>query len=121
MWYVALFLSLWLAGCSHPLRTGNEKDELNALLSEKIALGKTTKGEIIKSLGNPTSMGAADSGNEQWTYSFVEGSPRANFVPVAGPLAGVQMSSKKIVILFDKSAIVTDWTVSEGVGAELKR
>jgi hypothetical protein len=120
MWYVTLFLSLWLAGCSNALRIDNAKDETNALLTEKITLGKTTKGEIIRSLGNPTSIGGADSGNEQWTYSFVEGSPRANFVPVAGPLAGVQMNNKKIVVLFDKSAIVADFTVSEVAGTELR-
>ncbi len=103
-----------LAGCA---TVGNEKlsEHTKSSISEKIKEGKTTKNDVTAALGQPTSVGFTDAGNEVWTYKHSRGTPQAhNFIPIVGLISsGADVKTKELVIMFNKDEVVTKYTMRE--------
>ena len=105
---VSLVLSLGLVGCG--MRAGNEnlsKMNLNTI-KQKIVVGKTTKKEIRRLLGNPQGQGIDPHIGEYWMYSFMQSKIKASsYIPIVGIFAGgTKTKMTTLYIYFNKNGVV---------------
>jgi hypothetical protein len=106
-------LSLVAAGCAS---VGNERiaDATQESVSAQLVKGKTTQEDVRRFYGDPIKTSFTDSGNESWEYEFARMEPKpTNFIPYVNLIhSGAEGDKKSIVILFNKSKIVQQYTVS---------
>lgn len=110
VFFISTFL---IAGCS---TSGNQrlKNETSQSLQSKIIKNKTTKSEIITTLGEPETKTTLDSGNEEWTYSMDNNQFDATtFIPVVGLLTGGSQTQAKTLEIEFKGETVSKWSFSE--------
>lgn len=110
VFFISAFL---ISGCS---TSGNQhlKNETAQSLQSKIIKNKTTKSEIITTLGEPETKTTLDSGNEEWTYSMDNNQFDATtFIPVVGLLTGGSQTQAKTLEIEFKGETVSKWTFSE--------
>jgi outer membrane protein assembly factor BamE (lipoprotein component of BamABCDE complex) len=110
---VVIAVTLSLAACAS---AGNQvlKTADADVVSRSITDGKSTKADVQASFGDPNDTSFTDGGNEIWKYTYAYATPTAvSFVPVVGIFAGgADVDKKTLVILFDKSGVVTKHTMS---------
>jgi outer membrane protein assembly factor BamE (lipoprotein component of BamABCDE complex) len=103
-----------LAGCA---TAGNErmKDQSQASIQEQIVEGKSTKSQVQNVLGSATSVSFTDGGSEVWTFKWSRATPQArNFIPVVSAFSrGIDVKTKELVVMFDKSGVVQRYTMRE--------
>lgn len=108
-----LSVSLMAAGCAS---VGNERiaDATQESVAAQLVKGKTTQAEVRKFYGDPIKTSFTDSGNESWEYEFARMEPKpTNFIPYVNLIhSGAEGDKKSIVILFNKSKVVQQYTVS---------
>src|SRR5262252_2191449 len=106
-------LSAFLAGCSS---SGNERiaDASQQSVSEQLVKGRTTQAQVRELYGDPMKTSFTDSGNEIWEYEFSRlRSKPTNFVPYVNVIySGAEGDKKSLVVFFDKSKIVQQYTIS---------
>jgi len=110
---VAALLSALLSGCAS---AGNESiaDATPESVSAQLVKGKSTQEQVRGLYGDPTKTSFTDSGNEIWEYDFsrMHAKP-TNFIPYVNLVAnGAEGDKKSLVIFFDKSKVVRQYTVS---------
>lgn len=115
--FLVCAIALTVAGCAS---IGNEnlRNESQASIEQKITKGKTTKAEVSAALGSPDETSFTDSGNEIWKYRHVVSTIKASsLIPVVSLFAaGSDQDKKEVVVLFDKTGIVTNYTFSATKG-----
>lgn len=108
-----------LGGCAS---TGNRvlKSETEKTVSTKLQQGKSTKTQVKKLYGDPTTTSFTDAGNEVWKYTFEDVTGDAvNYIPVVNWFGSSFSGSKKeLTILFDKDDIVQRFSM---VDSDVKR
>jgi len=109
-----LFCTLFiLAGCAS---TGNKvlKEESASTVAAKIEKGKSTKEEVRTLYGDPMHTSFTDSGKEIWKYEFIKTHAKAsNFIPIVSLFAsGAEGNKKELVIIFDESGVVKNFSMS---------
>lgn len=96
---------LFLSGCIDKTNKNlikNNDQQLEAMVVE----GKTTKEEVEKMFGKPTTIGSDIQGREQWVYSHTETSMNPmNYVPVTKLLIGQDGKVRTLVIIFEKNIV----------------
>lgn len=115
-WRVCLVAGLslvLLGGCAS---VGNESiaDASQESVSAQLVKGKTTQEQVRGLYGDPAKISFTDSGNEIWEYDFsrVHSKPQ-NFIPYVNLISsGAEGDKKSLVIFFDKSKIVRQYTIS---------
>jgi hypothetical protein len=115
-WHVGLVAGLacaLLAGCAS---VGNESiaDATSESVSAQLIKGRTTQQDVRAVYGDPSKTSFTDSGNEIWEYNFSRmHSKPTNFVPYVNMIhSGAEGDKKSLVIFFDKTKIVRQYTVS---------
>lgn len=121
---------LLLTGCStmseNPIINGSfinkigasqvEKESVDTV-SSKVVKGKTTKSEISKIFGKPTSRSIDSSELEAWTYSDMNFTTNlAGYIPIptiSNIFGHTKAQSKSLIILFNKNDIVENYNFSE--------
>lgn len=102
-----------LSGCSS---VGNERiaDATSESVSAQLVKGRTTQEHVRELYGDPAKTSFTDSGNEIWEYEFSRlHSKPINFVPYVNLIySGAEGDKKSLVIFFDKSKIVREYTIS---------
>jgi hypothetical protein len=110
---VAGLSSALLSGCAS---VGNESiaDATPESVSAQLIKGKTTQEHVRGVYGDPTKTSFTDSANEIWEYDFSRmHSKPTNFIPYVNLIhSGAEGDKKSLVIFFDKSKIVRQYTVS---------
>jgi hypothetical protein len=112
--FAAAGLSLvLLIGCAS---VGNERiaDATPETVATQLAKGKSTQQQVRELYGDPVKTSFTDSGNEIWEYDFTRMQPKpTNFVPYVNLVAsGAEGDKKSLVIFFDKTKIVRQYTIS---------
>lgn len=110
VFFISSFL---ISGCS---TSGNQhlKKETSQSLQSKIIKNKTTKSEIITTLGEPETRTTLDSGNEEWIYSMDNNQfDTTTFIPVIGLLTGGSQRQAKTLEIEFKGETVSKWSFSE--------
>ncbi|ECA5251280.1 hypothetical protein ELS07_22515 [Salmonella enterica subsp. enterica serovar Lomalinda] len=110
LFFISAFL---ISGCS---TSGNQrlKNETSQSLQSKIIKNKTTKSEIMASLGEPDTRTTLDDGNEEWMYTMDNNQFDATtFIPVIGLLTGGSETQAKTLEIEFKGETVSKWTFSE--------
>ena len=110
---VAALLSALLGGCAS---SGNERiaDASQQTVSEQVVKGKTSQAQVRQLYGDPMKTSFTDSGNEIWEYDFsrMHAKP-TNFIPYVSLIhSGAEGDKKSLVIFFDKSKVVRQYTIS---------
>jgi hypothetical protein len=110
---VAGLSSALLCGCASG---GNESiaDATPESVSTQLIKGRTTQDNVRAIYGDPVKTSFTDSGNEIWEYDFsrVHSKP-TNFIPYVNLIhSGAEGDKKSLVIFFDKSKVVRQYTVS---------
>jgi outer membrane protein assembly factor BamE (lipoprotein component of BamABCDE complex) len=102
-----------LAGCAS---SGNESiaDASAQTVSEQLVKGRTTQAQVRELYGDPLKTSFTDSGNESWEYEFSRmRSKPINFVPYVNVIySGAEGDKKSLVIFFNKSKVVQQYTIS---------
>ena len=102
-----------LGGCAS---VGNESiaDATPESVSEQLIKGRTTQDHVRGLYGDPAKTSFTDSGNEIWEYDFsrMHAKP-TNFIPYVSLIhSGAEGDKKSLVIFFDKSKVVRQYTIS---------
>ncbi|MFB6348155.1 hypothetical protein ACFBZI_01630 [Moraxella sp. ZJ142] len=108
-----IFAALLVTGC---VSTGNTvmKEQTQQSVESVIVKGVTSKQDIINKFGSADGVSFTDSGNEVWTYRHSRSTPMArNFIPYNFFSLGENIQTKELVILFDKSGVVSNYTFRE--------
>jgi hypothetical protein len=109
---VAGLISALLSGCAS---VGNESiaDATPESVSAQLIKGKSTQEHVRGLYGDPTKTSFTDSGNEIWEYDFTRMHAKpTNFIPYVNLVAsGAEGDKKSLVIFFDKSKVVRQYTV----------
>ena len=109
----ATLLSAFLGGCAS---AGNERiaDASPQSVSGELVKGKTNQAQVRQLYGDPMKTSFTDSGNEIWEYEFSRlHSKLTNFIPYVNVIhSGAEGDKKSLVIFFDKSKIVQQYTIS---------
>ena len=115
-WRICLVAGLsfaLLGGCAS---VGNESiaDATHESVSGQLIKGKTTQENVRAVYGDPTTTSFTDSGNEIWEYDFTRmHSKPTNFIPYVNLIhSGAEGDKKSLVVFFDRSKIVRQYTVS---------
>jgi len=111
--FVGALLSAFLGGCAS---VGNDRiaDATSESVSQQIFKGKTTQTQVRQLYGDPMKTSFTDSGNEIWEYEFSRlHSKPTNFVPYVNAVySGAEGDKKSLVVFFDKSKVVRQFTIS---------
>lgn len=115
-WRVCLVAGLslvLLGGCAS---VGNESiaDASQESVSAQLVKGKTTQEQVRGLYGDPAKISFTDSGNEIWEYDFSRmHSKPTNFIPYVNLVySGAEGDKKSLVIFFDKTKLVRQYTIS---------
>jgi hypothetical protein len=102
-----------LSGCAS---VGNESiaDASPETVSGQLVKGKTTQEHVRQLYGDPGKTSFTDSGNEIWEYEFSRmHSKPTNFIPYVSLIhSGAEGDKKSLVVFFNKSKIVQQYTLS---------
>ena len=82
--------------------------------------GKTTYGEVIEALGQPTQTMVSDSGDKTIQYAYLSTQARPeSFIPYVGLVAGgADTETSMVSMTFDRKGILKSYSSSQGgVGA----
>src|ERR1700754_3801392 len=106
-----LFSAALLGGCAS---VGNESiaDATPESVSGQLVKGRTTQEQVREAYGDPARTTFTDSGNEVWEYDFsrMHAKP-TNFIPYVNLIqSGAEGDKKSLVIFFDKSKVVQQYT-----------
>jgi len=109
----AVLSSAFLGGCSS---SGNESiaDASHQTVSAQLVKGRTTQAQVRQLYGDPIKTSFTDSGNESWEYEFsrLQSKP-TNFIPYVNIIySGAEGDKKSLVIFFNKSKVVQQYTIS---------
>ena len=102
-----------LAACAS---SGN--DSISEATGESVARnlhkGRTTQSDVRKLYGDPMKTSFKSNGFESWEYEFTRMQSRpTNFIPYVNLVhSGADGEKKSLVIFFDKSKVVQDYTMS---------
>jgi hypothetical protein len=104
---------LLLSGCAS---VGNESiaDATPESVSGQLTKGRTTQQHVREVYGDPVKTSFTDSGNEIWEYDFsrMHAKP-TNFIPYVSLIhSGAEGDKKSLVIFFDRSKVVQQYTIS---------
>lgn len=113
VWWAIALSSVLLNGCAS---VGNESiaDATAESVSAQLIKGKTTQEHVRGLYGDPAKTSFTDSGNEIWEYDFsrVHAKP-TNFIPYVNLIhSGAEGDKKSLVIFFDRSKVVRQYTIS---------
>ena len=110
---VAGLSSALLSGCAS---SGNESiaDATSESVSAQLIKGRTTQENVRGLYGDPAKTTFTDSGNEIWEYDFARmHSKPTNFIPYVSLIhSGAEGDKKSLVIFFDRSKVVRQYTIS---------
>jgi outer membrane protein assembly factor BamE (lipoprotein component of BamABCDE complex) len=109
----ATFSFALLGGCAS---VGNDSiaDATPESVSGQLIKGRTTQDQVRGVYGDPVKTSFTDSGNEIWEYDFsrMHAKP-TNFIPYVNLInSGAEGDKKSLVIFFDKTKVVRQYTVS---------
>jgi hypothetical protein len=84
-------------------------------VNQLIVDGRTTRTEVERIYGPPTTTSFADAQNEIWTYSWSRATLKGeNFIPYVGPfVGGADVQKKELVILFNAQNVVVRHSMRE--------
>jgi hypothetical protein len=96
---------------------GNEvlrQQDANAV-NQLIVDGRTTRADVERVYGPPTTTSFADAQNEIWTYRWARTTAKGeNFIPYVGAFVGGQdVQKKELVILFNAQNVVVRHSMRE--------
>jgi hypothetical protein len=102
-----------LGGCAS---VGNESiaDATPETVSAQLVKGRTSQQRVREIYGDPVKTSFTDSGNEIWEYDFARmHSKPTNFIPYVNLIhSGAEGDKKSLVIFFDRSKLVQQYTIS---------
>lgn len=106
----ALIILLATAGC---VSSGVKVEKSNLAGFQK---GKTTYAEVVEKLGTPTQTYVNDDGSQTAVYSYFSAQPRPeSYIPYVGAfVAGADVESTSVVLMFDRRQVLTRYTTSAG-------
>ncbi len=111
--FAAGLSSALLSGCAS---VGNERiaDATPETVSAQLIKGKTNQERVRELYGDPAKTSFTDSGNEIWEYDFSRMySKPTNFIPYVNLVhSGAEGDKKSLVIFFDKTKVVRQYTIS---------
>jgi hypothetical protein len=115
-WRIGFVAGLSLAFLSGCASVGNESiaDASPETVSGQLVKGKTSQEHVRQLYGDPGKTSFTDSGNEIWEYEFSRlHSKPTNFIPYVSLIhSGAEGDKKSLVIFFNKSKIVQQYTLS---------
>jgi len=106
---IAAVGALLLSGC---VATGVQVDEKNLQSFER---GKTTYGDVVARLGQPTSNTLLPDGRRMIMYTYMQAQARPeNFIPIVGAfVGGADTRSSVVSITFDQTGILETYSSSQ--------
>jgi hypothetical protein len=115
-WRIGIVVGLSSALLSGCASVGNERiaDATQESVSAQLVKGRTNQEHVRELYGDPAKISFTDSANEIWEYDFSRlHSKPTNFIPYVSLIhSGAEGDKKSLVIFFDKSKVVRQYTIS---------
>jgi hypothetical protein len=110
----AIFSFALLGGGCASVGNDSIADATPESVSGQLIKGRTTQNQVRGVYGDPVKTSFTDSGNEIWEYDFSRmHSKPTNFIPYVNLIhSGAEGDKKSLVIFFDKTKVVQQYTVS---------
>jgi outer membrane protein assembly factor BamE (lipoprotein component of BamABCDE complex) len=109
----SVLMACALAACAS---SGNDSiaDATGDSVARTLQKGRTTQADVRKLYGDPMKTSFKSNGFESWEYEFVRMQSRpTNFIPYVNLVhSGADGQKKSLVIFFDRSKVVQDYTMS---------
>jgi hypothetical protein len=107
-------LGIALGACASSGNDVLRQQDANAV-NQTIIDGRTTRADVERIYGPPTTTSFADAQNEIWTYRWGRATARAeNFIPYVGAfVGGADVQKKELVILFNAQNVVVRHSMRE--------
>ena len=101
---IGFAFAIVLAGC---MASGVQVTEQQA---GSFQVGKSTYGEVVAALGEPTSVSSSTNGNRVAVYSYSAMASRPqNFIPYIGPyVSGYDTKSSAVTFVFDSRGVLQE-------------
>src|SRR5262245_54819128 len=110
---VSALMACALAACAS---SGNDSiaEATGESVARNLHKGRTTQSEVRKLYGDPMKTSFKSNGFESWEYEFTRMQSRpTNFIPYVNLVhSGADGEKKSLVIFFDRSKVVQDYTMS---------
>lgn len=110
---VWLLLSCALVACAS---SGNDSiaDATGDSVARSLHKGRTTQADVRRLYGDPLKTSFKSNGYESWEYEFTRMQSRpTNFIPYVNLVhSGADGEKKSLVIFFNKSKVLQDYTMS---------
>ncbi|HDL7170759.1 TPA: hypothetical protein PXN09_000235 [Yersinia enterocolitica] len=114
--FIRVLLTISILSISACSSSGNQslKNESQASLQTKLVKNKTTKSDVVRAFGSPTSVTSRNDGGDIYLYEMNNGKINPlTYVPVVGFFAGnTTTESRTLSITFNKNDTVNTWSFS---------
>ncbi|HHH0500169.1 TPA: hypothetical protein ACPZNZ_001697 [Yersinia enterocolitica] len=111
--FIRVLLTISILSISACSSSGNQslKSETQATLQTKLIKNKTTKSDVIKEFGQPSSTTTSGQGEDIYLYDMNNAKMSVvNVIPIIGMLAGnTKTESRTLSIAFNKNGTVETW------------
>lgn len=113
MRYLVMFLAaVFLSACaSSGVGKKIDQDKFSHFVK-----GKTTYAEVVREIGEPSSVARNADGSKRATYVFAQTKVKPqSYIPVVGAfIGGTDMETQTSIVYFDKKGVLTNYTAEEG-------
>ncbi|AJJ23849.1 lipoprotein [Yersinia enterocolitica] len=114
--FIRVLLTISILSISACSSSGNQslKNETQATLQTKLIKNKTSKSDVVRAFGSPTSVTSKNDGGDIYLYEMNNGKINPlTYVPVVGFFAGnTTTESRTLSITFNKNDTVNTWNFS---------
>jgi outer membrane protein assembly factor BamE (lipoprotein component of BamABCDE complex) len=114
--FIRVLLTISILSISACSSSGNQslKNETQATLQTKLIKNKTSKSDVVRAFGSPTSVTSKNDGGDIYLYEMNNGKINPlTYVPVVGFFAGnTTTESRTLSITFNKNDTVNTWSFS---------
>jgi outer membrane protein assembly factor BamE (lipoprotein component of BamABCDE complex) len=98
-----ILIAIILAACSH----SPEPVKFQAARAGELQKGKSTKADVLATLGNPVAVASDSSGAEKLTYLHTDSDLKGrSFIPFAGPwIGGVRVTTETVIVTLNRGIV----------------
>ena len=113
MRYLIMSLAVLLLSACASSQVGKKVDQDKFSYFVK---GKTTYAEVVRELGEPSSVTRNSDGSKTATYMFVQSKVKLQtYIPVVGSfIGGTETETQTSLVDFDKKGLLTNYSANEG-------
>ena len=108
---IMVLAALFLSACASGAGKKIDQDKFSHFVK-----GKTTYAEVVRELGEPSTVTRNADGSKMAMYSYGQTRVKPQtYIPIVGSfIGGTEMDTQTSLVYFDKKGVLTNYSASEG-------